>query len=221
LPNEPKRNILSRFGRWLRRTFIAGLLVAVPIGLTAWILVWAFNNIDGTLQPLLRNYFGLNIPGVGFGIIVVLIFVLGVIMTNVLGKRIVRFGESVLARIPVAKHFYVAFREVFRGFSETENSGFLQVVLVEFPAKGMRTIGFITNEDTSKDGRKLINVFIPTAPNPTTGFLEILREEDIIRTSIPIEDALKMVVSGGKMSPRDLAENFEPSRVAITENKRH
>jgi uncharacterized membrane protein len=208
--------VAGKVWRWLLKkiqtVFIAGLIVVVPIGLTVWILIWIFNGVEGLLAPVVAwifERFGAEpVAGVGFGITVVLIFVVGAITTNFIGKRLVRWGESMLAKVPIARHLYVAFREVFRGFSEENASSFLAVVLVEFPAKGMRTIGFITYEDVDKDGRPLINVFIPTTPNPTSGFLEILHEEDIIRTSIPVEDALKMVISGGRMSPHGLGDNL-------------
>jgi uncharacterized membrane protein len=191
-----------------RTVFIAGLLVTVPIGLTIWIFYWMFTNIDGWLQPLIQRVFGSSIPGVGFAIILALVFIIGTIMTNVVGRRIVRWGEHMLGKVPIARRLYVALKEIAQSFSNPEATGFMQVVLVEFPIKGMKTIGFITNEATDEDGRKVINVFIPTAPNPTTGFMEIAREEDIMRTNISVEDALKMVVSGGRMSPKNLAENM-------------
>jgi uncharacterized membrane protein len=192
--------------------FIAGLIVVVPIALTVWILIWVFNGIEGLLAPLVQLIFGHPIPGIGFGISVVLIFVIGAITANVVGRRMVRWSESMLGRVPIARHIYVAFREVFRGFSEENTSAFLAVVLVEFPAKGMRTIGFITYEDVDKDGKPLISVFIPTAPNPASGFIEILHEEDIIRTKIAVEDALKMVISGGRMSPAGLGANITAAK---------
>lgn len=208
--------VVKNTWRWIlktiRTTFVAGLIVVVPIGLTVWILIWIFNGVEDLLAPVVAwifERFGAEpITGVGFGITVLLIFVIGIIMTNVVGRRIVRWGESMLGKIPVARLLYVAFREVFRGFSEENANSFLAVVLVEFPAKGMRTIGFITKEDVDKDGRPVLNVFIPTTPNPTSGFLEILHEEDIIRTRISVEDALKMVISGGRMSPSGLAANL-------------
>jgi len=210
------KTIVKNIWRWIlktiRTTFVAGLIVVVPIGLTVWILIWIFNGVEDLLAPVVAwifERFGAEpITGVGFGITVLLIFVIGIIMTNVVGRRIVRWGESMLGKIPVARLLYVAFREVFRGFSEENANSFLAVVLVEFPAKGMRTIGFITKEDVDKDGRPVFNVFIPTTPNPTSGFLEILHENDIIRTRISVEDALKMVISGGRMSPSGLVANL-------------
>ena len=208
--------VVKNTWRWIlktiRRTFVAGLIVVVPIGLTVWILIWIFNGVEDLLKPVVAwifERFGAEpITGVGFGITVLLIFVIGIIMTNVVGRRIVRWGESMLGKVPIARLLYVAFREVFRGFSEENANSFLAVVLVEFPTRGMRTIGFITKEDVDKDGKPVFNVFIPTTPNPTSGFLEILHEEDIIHTRISVEDALKMVISGGRMSPSGLAANL-------------
>lgn len=202
----------KRFLRKLRAVIIAGLVVTVPIGLTIWILVWLFERVDAFLQPVIRYIFGHNMPGVGFGVIVVLILIVGVIATNVIGRRIVRMGERMLGNVPIVRRLYVALKEVFQSFSNPEATGFMQVVLVEFPSRGMRSIGFITNEATDELGQKIINVFIPTAPNPTTGFLQIMHEEDIIRTAIPVEDALKMVVSAGRMSPKDLGETMTPAK---------
>jgi uncharacterized membrane protein len=206
MEKEAKKNPWVSVVKWLQQTFLAGIIVVVPIGITVWILIWIFNSIDNILRPLILRIFGINIPGIGFGVTIILIFIIGAIMSNMIGKTVVRWGENMLGKVPVAKHLYLGIKEVFQGFSDYGSTAFLQVVLVEFPAKGMRTIGFITNEETDADNHKVISVFIPTAPNPTTGFVEILREEDIIRTSIPVEDAVKMVVSGGRMAPKDLKD---------------
>jgi uncharacterized membrane protein len=195
--------LLPRFGRWLRRTFIAGLLVTVPIGITIWIIVWLFDNIDGFLQQFIFRIFGRNYWGVGFAVTVVIVFVVGVIANNMIGRRIVRLGESMLDKVPIIRPIYTALREIFQSFNTEEMAnGYIQVVLVEFPTKGMRTLGFITNEAVDPEGKKLISVFIPHAPNPMTGYMEIVREESIIRTELSVEEALKMVVSAGRMMPR-------------------
>ena len=201
-------SLWKRFLKKLRAIVIAGLVVTVPIGLTVWVLVWLFEAVDRVLQPAIRHIFGHEITGVGFGVVVVLILIVGVVATNVVGKRIVRWGETLFAKVPVVRPFYVALKDIFRSFSSPETTGFLQVVLIEFPQKGMRSVGFITNETIDGDSRKLINVFIPHAPNPMTGFLEIVHEEDIIRTNISVEDAIKMVVSGGHVTPPDLKDHL-------------
>ncbi len=187
---------------WLRRKlwaqFLEGLLVVVPIGLALWILVWIFEGIDDFVQRAVEPFWGRPVPaGVGFGITIVLIYLAGVIAENVVGRRVIRYGESLLARVPVFRYLYTGIKQFMQSFSAPGKTGFTQVVLVEFPMKGMQAIGFITSEISTKAGEKLLNVFIPNSPNPTSGFLEVVKEEDIVRTDISIEDALKMVVSAG------------------------
>ena len=198
----------SRFLRKLRMVVIAGLVVTVPIGITIWILVWLFNAIDNLLQPIIRFFFGREIIGVGFGAIVILVLVIGLIATNVIGKRIVRWGESLLSKVPLTRTIYVALKEVAQSFNNPKKNQFMQVVLIEFPTKGLKTIAFITNEETDKNGKKFINLFVPTALNPTGGFIEIVREEDIVRTNLTVEEGLKLAVSAGSMSPQGLGDSL-------------
>ncbi len=200
---------LRWLGRKMRAHFLAGILIILPIGITVWILVQIFNWIDGFLRPVIERIFGGTIyTGVVFAITVVLIYVVGVIASNVIGRRIIRYGESLLAKVPIARIFYTGIKQILTSFSEPRQTGFMQVVLIEFPRRGTRTIGFITNEESNESGKKLINVFVPTSPNPTSGFLQIVEEKEIIRTSISVDDALKMVVSGGRMSPKEVKEKL-------------
>jgi len=200
--------LIKRVGRKLRGHFLAGIFITFPLGLTVWAFVWAFNEIDGWLQPIIERIFGYTIPGVGFGFTVVVIYLIGVIASNVIGRRLIGYGEAAVGRIPLVRYLYNGTRQILQSFSTPDATGFMQVVLAEFPRKGTRTIGFITNEVSDESGRKLLNVFIPTAPNPTSGFLQILREEEIIRTDISVDAALKMVVSGGRMSPKEVREKL-------------
>jgi len=203
------RASLGWLGRKLRAHFLAGILITIPLGLTIWLFYWIFSGVDGFLQRIAINpIFGRDIPGVGFAITVVLIYLVGVIASNVLGRRLLRYGESVLERVPVARHIYTGIRQIVNGFSEPHKTGFMQVVLIEFPRRGTRTLGFITNEESDETGKKLINVFIPTSPNPTSGFLQIVEENEIVRTNISVDAALKMVVSGGRISPREVQERL-------------
>ncbi len=197
--------------RKLRTHFIAGILVVVPIAVTIWIFVWLFTTVDSWLQPIITRIYGQPIAGIGFGITLVLIYLIGVIVSNFVGRRLVRYGESVLARIPLAWQLYNGIKQIMQSFSAPGKTGFMQVVLVEFPRKGMRTIGFITNESYDKSGERLLNVFIPTAPNPTSGFLQIAREEEIIRTNISVEEALRMVVSAGRVSIKEVGDKLSMS----------
>lgn len=193
-------------GRKLRRYFIAGILVSIPLGVTIFILVWIFLTVDDLLQPLINHIWGHDIPGVGFGVTVVLIFLAGVVASNVLGKRLIRYGESLVGRVPIFRQLYSTIKHIVDSFSAPDKTSFLQVVLVEFPRKGMRTIGFVTNELTDKSGKKTLNVLIPNSPNPMSGFLEIVREEEVVRTKVSVDHALQMIVSAGRMTPKGVSD---------------
>jgi len=198
----------GRLRRKLRSDFLTGILIVVPLGATVLILLWIFNAIDDVLQPIIRSVVGRTIPGVGFGTTVVLIFLIGLIASNVGGRKLIHYGESLLARVPLVRQLYTGIKQILVSFATPSESGFLQVVLVEFPKKGMRAIGFVTNESYDKSGEKLFTVFIPTSPNPTSGYLEIVRETDIVHTNISIDDALKMVLSAGKVSLKEISDKL-------------
>jgi uncharacterized membrane protein len=198
--------------RWLKRLrdqFMAGILVVVPVGAAILILIWVFTTIDNILQPIIRAIAGHNIPGVGFGVTVVLIYVTGLIARNVIGRRLIRYGDAIMAKVPLFRGLYTGIRQILESFSAPNKTGFMHVVLVEFPRKGIRALAFVTNEITDSSGKKMLSVLIPTSPNPTSGFLQIVREEDIVRTNISVEDALKMVVSAGRMTPVEVQDKLK------------
>ena len=201
---QKQTTILGTLGRKLRTQFLTGVVAVIPIGVTLGILIWIFVTFDSILEPLVKLVFGRPVPGVGFGITLLLIYLIGVITSNVLGKKLLQFGESLLAKVPLVWQLYIATKEIVNSFRRSEESAFTQVVLVEFPRKGMRTIAFVTHETADKQGRKLLNIFVPTSPNPMSGFLQIAREDEVIRTDISVDDALKMVVSAGKISSPEI-----------------
>ncbi len=192
----------------IRTSFLAGVLVIVPIAAAVLILRWLFFEIDGVLQPVAKSLLGHEIRGLGFAIMIVLIFVTGIIATSVIGKRLVGAVESLLERVPLFRYLYTSIKQIMTSFTIPSETRFLQVVLVEFPKKGMRVIGFLTSESTTSSGEHLLTVFIPTSPNPTSGYLEIVRESEVIRTNISVDDALKMVLSAGKVSLKEVTERL-------------
>jgi uncharacterized membrane protein len=199
---------LRSFGRWLLRQikshFVTGLIITVPLVIIALILVWLFNAIDGILQPIIKDIVGHNITGVGFVALLLLIYLIGLVTSNIFGKRAYSYVERFLFyRIPVVKQLYQGIKQILQSFSTSQTSRFLKVVMIEFPHKGSWTLAFLTNKVKDKDGHTLLYVFMPHVPNPTTGFIQILREEDVIYTDISIEDAFKMIVSVGRYSPED------------------
>jgi uncharacterized membrane protein len=205
---EENKPVKEGFGKTLRNQFIAGLLVMIPLGATVLILVWLFNSIDNILQPVIMAIFNRNLPGVGFGVTIILIYAAGIFARNVIGSRILRWGDSLLNKVPIFRFIYRSLRQILTSFSSPNNT-FIQVVMVDFPQKGMKAMAFVTNEITGQDGKKTYTVLIPTAPNPTTGFLEIVKEEDIIHTRISVDEAIKMIVSMGRVMPGEVRTKFQ------------
>ena len=193
-------------GRHLRKNFLAGILVVVPLGAAIAILAWVFTAIDNILQPIIKAIFGQSITGLGFGIAIILIYLIGVLASNFVGRRLINFGESILTRVPLFRQLYIGSKQVVQGLSGAglNKAAFREVVLVEFPREGMKTIAFITNELTDKSGKKLLTIYIPTAPIPTSGYFEIVGEEMVTRTDITVDEAMKMVISSGMVSPSEI-----------------
>jgi len=128
-------------GKKLRRQFLTGILVTIPIGVTIWLLVWIVTSIDNILQPLVSSILGHTIPGLGFVIMVVLVYLVGVMASNVGARRLVDYGESLLGRVPIVRPIYSFIKQIVDSFSASGKAGFKQVVVAEFPMKGTRTIG--------------------------------------------------------------------------------
>jgi len=217
------------FGRWLyrviRRHFLAGILVVVPIGVVILVLVWFFTSIDNILQPIIKTIFGQEIIGVGFAFTLVLIYLGGIVAENFIGRRLIRFGESTLEKVPLLRQLYSGSKNVLAGLSGTglNKAAFREVVLVEFPREGMQTIAFVTNEIKNTAGKTLLNIYIPTAPVPTSGYFEIVSEEKVVRTKIGVDEAMQMIISSGMISPAvidtagtltDEAEKEDPAPAA-------
>ncbi|MFC1918815.1 DUF502 domain-containing protein [Chloroflexota bacterium] len=192
----------------LRTHFLAGVVAIIPISVTLGILVWVFVTVDNFLAPLVKPVFGRPVPGVGFGITVLLIYLIGVLVSNVLGKKLFEYVESWLTRIPLVWQLYMGTREIVNSFRRSDKEAFMQVVLVEFPRKGTSAIGFVTYEAVDERGGKLLNIFVPTSPNPMSGFLLIAKEEEVVRTDISVDAALKIVVSAGKLSSKEFEDKL-------------
>ncbi len=203
-------------GHWLlrnlRRNFLAGILVVVPLGIVVFILVWFFVNVDNILQPIIKTIFGNEIIGLGFAVSLILICLIGLYASNIVGQKLISFGESILAKVPVLRQIYTGSKQVIASLSGTSLSkaAFREVVLVEFPRVGMRTLAFITNELKDKSGQKLLTIFIPTAPIPTSGYLQIVTEDKVTRTDLSVDEAITMIISSGMVSPSMLDTKMTP-----------
>jgi uncharacterized membrane protein len=186
--------------RHLKGTFIAGLFVVIPIGVTIFILKFLFNFTDGILGSYLDRFFstyhqGSYIPGLGIITGVAMVYLAGLLATNVLGNQLLKLGDSLLSRIPLVSSIYSSSKQLTKVFKEGKSS-YRRAVFVEWPRPGVRAVGFVTAE-VERAGEKLVVVYVPTMPNPTSGFALFFREEDVVDSGMTVEEAVKFVVSGG------------------------
>lgn len=187
----------------IRKYFLSGLLVTVPIVLTLYILVTIVNFTD-QLYPIVRQYLPVYIPGFGIIITVCIILGVGIVTTNFLGKKLLLLGEVCIARIPLVKDMYHAFKQIAEAIFTVEHRNFRRVVLIQYPRAGIYTMAFVTGRSKpalqQAVGAELLNVFVPTTPNPTSGFYLLVPEEDVITLDMSTEEAFRLIVSGGMAS---------------------
>jgi len=185
----------------LRNIFFTGLLVFIPISATIFIIYWTFTYIDNLVKPLVLKSLGFYYPGMSWLFLISLILVLGVIGRFAIGNKLVDSVENMMKKIPVVRTIYTATKEASKAILVSETERIKGVVLVEYPPKGIYAIGFTTGSDIKESnktiGKKTVNVFIPTSPNPTSGYVILVPEEDVKYLDITVEDALKIIISGG------------------------
>lgn len=189
-----------------RRIFLAGLLVTLPGVVAAYVLWLAFSYLDGILQPVVLRTLHRRLPGVGFFALFSLVFLVGVVASNLLGARVLRALSAWLERIPVYSPVYRAMRDISQVFLGDKAQAFRRVGLLEWPRPGTWAIVFVMSETGGQAGstlgRDLVTVFLPTSPNPTTGFVHLAARQDVIPVDMSVEQALKFVISGGAVQPR-------------------
>jgi len=216
---------------------LAGLLVLVPAAVTLLVIRWLLGWTSGILRPAIMFVLSRldslpyvkNVPDTFVSItgsvlaivaLVVLIYFTGELSQYVLGKRLISTWESLLAKIPLVRSIYASTKQVMQAVSLPESAAFKSVVLVEFPYRGFKSIGFFTGYIQDTQGNRLAKVFIPTAPNPTTGFFEMIVPELVEPIDIAVEDAFKMIISAGIVSPEVLAPaplpaDSEPAEIPV------
>ncbi len=202
------------FKKAFKKNLIAGLLITIPAGLTYIILSFVITSVDSAMAPVVKGIFGAqglqlleewNIPGTGFLLLALFIIGVGLFGTNFIGKKIVALGEKLLHQIPVVRVIYTSIKKVVDTLSLTETASFQKMVLITYPREPLKTLGIVccNTPDGIKDamGEKMLNVFVPTSPNPTTGFLFMVPEKDAIAMEMSVEEGLKMIISFGMTNP--------------------
>jgi uncharacterized membrane protein len=201
----------KKFFKHLRTKIFAGILVILPLGITFLVLKFVFNTMDSILDPLIPDitislfHRVFHIPGIGIITFFLLLYLIGLITTNVLGRKLISLGDRLFATIPVVKNIYTSSKQLTDAFSATRKGSFRQAVFVEFPQEGNYVLGFVTNELTDLENRTKVAVFIPTAFVPPQGFLLFLPKEKILPSQLTIEEAIKAIMSVGIVTPHTLS----------------
>lgn len=214
----------------LRAYFFAGILVTAPIGITLYLTWLIIDFIDGTVTPLIparynpETYLPFGVPGLGVIVAVVFLTLVGALTAGLVGRWIVRLFDRLMQRMPVVRNIHSALKQILETVLAQQSKAFRQVVLVEYPRRGIWAIGFITG-DTLGEVQHLteddvVNVFLPTTPNPTSGFLLFVPRSDVFVLSMTVEEGIKMVVSGGIVTPPDrrpTAQQAQPLIPSVTQ----
>jgi uncharacterized membrane protein len=201
----------KRFFKHLRTKIFAGILVILPLGITFLVLKFVFNTLDSILGPLIPDITislfnsTYHLPGVGIIAFFLLLYLIGLITTNVLGRKLVSWGDRLFTTIPVVKNIYTSSKQLTDAFSATRKGSFRQAVFVEFPQEGNYMLGFVTNELMDLERQKKVSVFVPTAFVPPQGFLLFLPKDKILASQLTVEEAIKAIMSVGIVTPHALS----------------
>ena len=216
--NSRKSSMWARLKSNVRRRLLSGILLLMPFGVTLLVMRWLFRWVAGFIRPIITFiisnlsqvpvieavpdiYITVFVATLSVVVLLVLLYLVGVIGQFVIGKRLIKIGETLLMRIPLVRTIYTATKQVAQAVSLPDSAALKSVVLVEFPRPGFKAVGFLTGYIEDSAGKKFCKVLIPTTPNPTTGFFELVPAEDVIETTLTVEEAFKMIISGGIVAP--------------------
>ena len=191
----------------LKRYFLAGLILWAPLSITIWVITWAFDLLDSVLPSVLRSevLFGLHIPGFGVLVVLLVILLTGFLAANLLGQKMVEIWESLMQRIPLVRSIYSSVKQVSDTILSPNGQAFRKAVLIQYPRQGSWTIAFMTGVPATEVANHLpkecVSVYVPTTPNPTSGFFLMMPKSEVIELSIGVDAALKYVVSMGTVPP--------------------
>ncbi len=202
LKSTKKKSLITK----IRNYFLAGVVVMIPIAATAYLTIFIINVSEKIIPKSINpnQYLPFDIPGLEILIAFIILTLIGLLSLTFLGKRLLSFNEKILNKIPILRTIYNGLGQLTKSFANKDNSN-KKIVLLEYPRKGIWSIGFATNENegeiSNKINRKLINVFVPTTPNPTSGFLLMVPKEDLVYLDMNFEDASKFIMSAGSINP--------------------
>lgn len=223
---ENKMGIVAQFKKDVRRRMLTGLLLILPVYVTYFVVKFLFGFVGGTLSPVIRKVlqlYGVALPRssldefiitfLGLILTFISLYFIGIFAANFVGKAIIKYFENLLTKTPFVKNIYSSVKQIIHSVSLPGKQAFKRVVLVDFPKEGTKSIGFVTGATKYNNEKNFITVFIPTTPNPTTGFIIFTTEDDVLDANLTVEEAFKILFSGGVLTPDRL---FAAAKTAPT-----
>ncbi len=211
---ERERAVFMKVGAKLRAYLFTGILVTAPVAITFYMaykfILWVDRFVDKLIPPqyLLDNYLPVTIPGLGLVVLLVVLTLVGMFATGFLGRFFLRLGEWIVFKVPLVSSVYSVLKQIFETFFSSKTQAFSKVVMLEYPRKGIWILGFVSSELKGEIRRcfneEMLNVFIPTTPNPTSGFLIFVPKKDTIELDMKVEEGIKFVISGGLVEPEQM-----------------
>jgi len=198
----------------MKKIFTTGLLTILPLAITIYVFYLVFSFLDNLVGDLIQAIFNYRLPGIGFIAGLLLIMLVGFVASNLIGKRLIGFGDMLFQRLPLSRGIYTSARQIIDAFTLQGKNAFQKVVLLEYPRKGLYVIGFVTGnsrgEIQQKTHAETLNIFVPTTPNPTSGMLILALRHEVIELDMTVEEGMKVIVSGGLFSPAGTIDKTLP-----------
>jgi len=214
---EREREVFMKFGSKLKAYLFTGILVTAPVAITFYLaykfILWVDVFVNRMLPPQYRldNYLPMTIPGLGLVVLIAFLILVGMFAAGFLGRFFIRLGEWFVAKMPLVSSIYSLLKQIFETVFSSKTQAFKKVVMLEYPRKGIWILGLVSADLQGEIEQKLpepmVNVFIPTTPNPTSGFLIFVPKKDVIEMNMSVEEAIKFIVSGGLVEPKKTNNN--------------
>ena len=201
-------NLKPGFFTKIRTYFLTGIVVAAPITVTGWVVIWFVGAVDGWFSPFAPkgyNDLPFSVPGLGIISAFIILTLLGALTTNFFGKSVIGYGERLVDRLPIIRNIYGTLKQIFQTIASKSSNNFQRVVMLEYPKDGSWAIAFVTTEAkgeiAEKHNNEMLCVFLPTTPNPTSGFLLFVPKDKVIELDMTVESAAKLIISAGLVMP--------------------
>ena len=185
----------------LRSKLLTGIITLLPLYLTYIVLKFFFKTLNDISEPIL-NRLNIEIPLLGIFLTLLLVLSIGIAVTNFLGKKFFEIGEKIVKKVPLVSSIYLSIKQILDTITNSSTDEFKGTVYIQYPRKGLWTMAFISGESISESGKTFFHLFVPTTPNPTSGFFLMIPKEDAIESNMSVEDGLKTIISGGLLAPK-------------------